>query len=350
MEISELFDTAIKKNASDLHIVAGYYPTIRVNNALYQLTSTALLTDKSTHILLTAILTEEQKENLIANREIDFGYDYQGNRFRCNYYYTKDRLSAAFRLIGDKIKTLEELALPESMYDFAKMNQGLVLITGPTGEGKSTTLASIINEINKNYAKHIITIEDPIEYIYKEGKSIISQRELHQDTHSWSIALRSVLREDPDVVLVGEMRDYETIQAVLTVAETGHLVFSTLHTGSTPEAINRIVDVFPSHQQNQIRNQLSSVLRAVIAQRLLPNFDATKRIPAVEILLNIPAVASVIRDGKNHLLDNIIETEESQGLFLFEKYLSRLYQKGEITKDTALTYAIRGNEIKKFLK
>ena len=198
-------------------------------------------------------------------------------------------------------------------------------------------------------AKHIITIEDPIEFVYKEGKSIVSQRELHLDTHSWTIALKSVLREDPDVVLVGEMRDYDTIQAVLTIAETGHLVFSTLHTSTTPEAINRIIDVFPAHQQGQVRNQLSSVLQAVVSQRLLPDVNNKTRIPALEILINSSAVSSIIREGKMFMLDNVLETEEKQDMILFEKYLMRLYKQGSISKETALQYAIRANEIKKFI-
>ncbi|MBI4008961.1 PilT/PilU family type 4a pilus ATPase, partial [Candidatus Roizmanbacteria bacterium] len=328
----------------------GYYPAIRINNDLFYVRSMNVLTQEAVEKLVFSILSEEQKENLLANKEVDLGYEYKSNRFRTNIYYSKNKLAAAFRLIGSKIRTVEELNLPQQFHHFTNTNQGLVLITGPTGEGKSTTLAAIIDEINQKYAKHIITIEDPIEYVYPSAKSIVSQRELHQDTHSWNIALRSVLREDPDVVLIGEMRDYETIQSALTIAETGHLVFSTLHTGSTPETINRIIDVFPANQQNQIRSQLSSVLKAVIAQRLIPSLDKTRRLPAVEVLQNISSVAAVIREGRTHLLDNILETEEEQGLFLFEKYLLQMYEKSQISKETALTYAIRVNEMKKFLK
>lgn len=350
MDIFHLFDVTIEKQASDLHLIPDYYPAIRINNELYFVRSANMLTNENVEKLVISILNEEQKENLFANKEVDMGYEYKGNRFRTNIYYSKNKLAAAFRLIGSKIKSVDELGLPNNFHQFPDVNQGLILITGPTGEGKSTTLAAIIDEINHKYAKHIITIEDPIEYVYPAAKSIISQRELHQDTHSWNIALRSALREDPDVVLLGEMRDYETIQSALTIAETGHLVFSTLHTGSTSETINRIIDVFPANQQNQIRSQLSSVLKAVIAQRLIPSLDKTKRIPAVEILLNIPSVAAVIREGRTHILDNILETEEEQGLFLFEKYLLKLYEKSLISKDTALTYAIRTNEMRKFLK
>ncbi len=350
MDLFKLFDLTIEKQASDLHLVSGYFPAIRINNELFYDRSAEMLTPEIVEKLLMGILSEEQKENLLANKEIDLGYEYKDNRFRTNIYYAKNKLAAAFRLIGSKIRTVEELSLPPLFHNFTGINQGLILITGPTGEGKSTTLAAVIDEINQKFSKHIITIEDPIEYVYKSAKSIVSQRELHQDTHSWNVALRSVLREDPDVVLIGEMRDYETIQSALTIAETGHLVFSTLHTGSTPETINRIIDVFPANQQNQIRSQLASTLKAVIAQRLIPSLDKTRRLPAVEVLLNIPAVSAVIREGRTHLIDNILETEEELGLFLFEKYLLQLYEKNMISKETALTYAIRLNEIKKFLK
>ena len=350
MDIFQLFDFVIEKQGSDLHLVPGFFPAVRIHGELYQARSGELLTEEVSNKIIFALLTEEQKTNLLANREIDFGYDYQGQRFRANVYYARNKLSGAFRLIGSKIKTIEDLGLPKIFYDFTQYNQGLVLVTGPTGQGKSTTLASMINEINLKSSKHILTIEDPIEYVYPQGKSIVSQRELHQDSHSWNIALRSVLREDPDVVLIGEMRDYDAIQAALIIAETGHLVFSTLHTGSTPEAINRIVDVFPPSQQNQIRTQLSAVLKVVIAQRLIPNIDKTKLLPGIEILINLPSVGSVIRDGRTHLLDNIIETSEDQGLLLFEKHLVSLYQKGLVSQETVLKYAIRPNEVKKFMK
>lgn len=350
MSINELFDVTIEKQASDLHIIPDFFPSIRINNELYLLRNYEIITEQISKELIMAILNEEQKENLMTNKEIDFGYEYKDYRFRCNVYMTKGKISSAFRLISNTIKMITDLNLPTFFHQFTEYKQGLILVTGPTGEGKSTTLASLINEINLKYAKHIITIEDPIEYVYPKGKSIISQRELHQDTHSLKIALRSVLREDPDVVLIGEMRDYETIQSALMIAETGHLVLSTLHTGSAPEAINRIIDVFPAHQQNQVRAELSSVLRAVIAQRLIPSINNLQRIPAVEILFNIPSVAAVIREGRTHMLDNILETEEAQGLIMFEKYLANLYYKGLVTKETVLSFAIRPEEVKKFLK
>ncbi len=225
-----------------------------------------------------------------------------------------------------------------------------MLLTGPTGEGKSTTLASLVNEINRKYAKHIITIEDPIEYVYPRYKSIISQRELHQDTHSWSVALKSALREDPDVILVGEMRDYETISLALTAAETGHLVFSTLHTNSSPESIDRIIDIFPPHQQSQVKSQLAAVLKMVITQRLLPKLNTIERVPATEILVNNSAISTSIREGKTYLIGNILETTEGEGSLLFEKSLLNLYRAGLISKETAFSFAIRPKELEKFIR
>jgi len=347
--IRDLLQITIDKEASDLHIIAGYYPTIRVNHQILPLRTLEVIDSNTSQILLEPLLNEDQKHSLISNREIDIGYEYDGYRFRINLYYAQGKLAAAFRLIPRKIKTIEELNLPASFHGFTNFKQGLVLVTGPTGEGKSTTIASLLNELNLNSTSHIVTIEDPIEFVYPTGKSIVSQRELHQDTYSWNVALKSVLREDPDIVLVGEMRDYDTVQAVLTIAETGHLVFSTLHTNSTPETIDRIIDVFPAHQQNQVRSQLASVLKVVVSQRLLPHINNTERIPGIEILSNTNAVANLIREGKTFLLNNVIETSEEDGMLLFEKNLVQLVRKGLITKEVALIYALRRNEIQKFL-
>ncbi len=349
MEISELLQLTIDKQASDLHLISGYYPAIRTSGELHQLTTLPLLTKELCESLIFAVLTREQKDNFLTNRENDIGYEFNGYRFRTNVYYSQGTVSASFRLIPNVIKTLEELHIPDFLHRCTDLKQGLVLLTGPTGEGKSTTLASIINEINSKYTKHIITIEDPVEFIYPKKKSIISQRQLQDDTLTWAMALRSALREDPDVLLVGEMRDYDTIQLVLTAAETGHLVFSTLHTNSTPESIDRIIDAFPSDQQNQVKNQLSSVLKMVVTQRLIPRIDKNGLISAVEILLNTFPVAANIREGKTYLLNNILETEESQGFLLFEKYLLKLYKDGLISKETAFSYAIRPKEMEKFI-
>ncbi len=350
MDISELLQVIINQKASDLHLIEGYYPTVRINGALHPLTSFPVLTRELSQSLIFSILSAEQKENFLANHEIDMGYGFKDSRFRVNVYYAQMAVCSSFRYIPNAIKTLEELELPLSLGDCVDMRQGLVLLTGPTGMGKSTTLAALVNKINLAYAKHIITIEDPVEFVYPKSKSIISQRQLQDDTLAWSMALRSALREDPDVILVGEMRDYETIQLVLTAAETGHLVFSTLHTNSTAESINRIIDIFPSNQQNQVRNQLASVLKLVVSQRLLPEISGAKLIPGVEILKNTYPIAANIREGKTHLIDNILETSESDGCILFEKYLMSLYRTGRISRDIALNYAIRRAEIEKFIK
>jgi twitching motility protein PilT len=333
------------RNASDLHIIEGYYPTIRINNKLLYLREFGIVTKEDTELLPRSLLSQNQQQLFMENKEIDFSYPFEEIRFRVNLYQTKGSTAASFRLIPATIKTITELSLPDIFNTFTSYKQGLILFTGPTGEGKSTSLAAIINDFNTRESEHIITIEDPIEFIYPKARSVVSQREVGQDTHSWTGALKSVLREDPDIVLVGEMRDYETIQSVLTVAETGHLVFSTLHTGSATEAINRIIDVFPAHQQNQVKTSLANSLIAVIAQRLLPSSDGTTRVPAIEILLNGSSVAPLIREGKVFQLDNVIETSEQSGMILFEKYLAKLYSAGRITRQTAYSYAIRKNII-----
>lgn len=350
MDLSNLLQLTIEKKASDLHMVPGYYPAIRVNGELFQLTTLEVITFENAEKMLISILNHEQKEILVANREIDLAYKLSDTRFRVNLYYAQNVLCGSFRLIEPRIRTFEQLGLPAFLHQCTDLRQGLVLLTGPTGEGKSTTLASIVNEINQKYAKHIITIEDPIEYVYSKYKSVISQRELHQDTHSWTVALKSALREDPDVILVGEMRDFETISLVLTAAETGHLVFSTLHTNSAPESIDRIIDIFPPHQQNQIKNQLSNVLKMIITQRLMPKLNVVGRVPGIEILVNTPAVATSIREGKTFLISNILETSESEGSLLLEKSLLNLYRAGMISKETAYSFAIRPKEIARLIK
>src|SRR3989344_2746614 len=270
MDIVKLLEKTISAAASDLHIVVGLPPMIRVEGELSPVEERPL-TDEETQEMVFSLLSPEQKDLFLVNRELDFSYDHEAKgRFRVNAYHQKGFVSAALRLIPSQIRTIEELNLPKVLHDFAKLRQGFVLVTGPTGHGKSTTLAAVIQEINETQASHIVTVEDPIEYVYPIGRSIISQRELHSDTHSWEIALRSALREDPDVVLIGEMRDYETIAAALTIAETGHLVFATLHTNSAAQTIDRIVDVFPEHQQGQIRLQLSNTLEAAMEWAIRP--------------------------------------------------------------------------------
>jgi len=351
MNISELLAIAVERKASDLHIVAGYPPSLRINRELMQLNSIPELTKTQTSELLTPLMNDVQKKRFDESLELDFSYvDTNNERFRVNYYYQKGTIAASFRHISTKIRTIEELMLPQVFHQFIKHPYGLVLFTGPTGEGKSTSLAALIQEINETTTKHIVTIEDPIEYVFPQRKGIISQRELSLDTYSWTNALRTVLRQDPDIIFVGEMRDFETISAALTAAETGHLVFSTLHTSATVEAVNRIVDVFPPHQQPQIRSQLAAMLRVVIAQRLIRSTsDTNPIIPAIEIMQNTSAVAALIREGKFFMLDSVLETGDDHGMIIMEKYLAKLIREGVISKDVGVQNALRPSLLSKYL-
>lgn len=354
MDIKELLSLTVKNNASDFHLFPGIPPSFRIDGSLTYLSSHEALTKESIETMIYSLLTPEQKELLITNKELDFSIDYNEannnfvGRFRINAYFQRGSLCGAFRFLPPIIRTIEELRLPKVIHDFSFLKQGFVLITGPTGHGKSTTLASIVNEINLNKSYHILTIEDPIEYVYPKGKSIISQREIGIDTHSWSMALRSALREDPDVVLIGEMRDPETMSAAITIAETGHLVFSTLHTNSASQSIDRIIDSFPSHQQEQVRVQLASSLKGIVSQRLLPQISGG-RIPAVEVLIATSAVASNIRDGKTHLIDSIIQTSQDVGMITLESSLSQLVLTGAITLETAKGYALHQDELQRMI-
>lgn len=349
MQIHELLDLTIKNHASDLHLLPGIPPTIRVDGALKAFPGSSVLLPQEVEEMIFSILKPEQKILLINNKEIDFSFGFGGGaygdlgRFRSNIYYQRGVLSAEFRFLQPNIRDIEELGLPKICHNFAQLKQGFILATGPTGQGKSTTLAAIINEINFSKSVHILTIEDPIEYVYPLGKSIISQREMNLDTHSWPLALRSALREDPDVVLVGEMRDPETIAAAITIAETGHLVFSTLHTNSASQTIDRIIDSFPANQQAQVRVQLASTLKGVISQRLIPRIDQG-RVPAVEVMVGNSAISSNIRDGKTHLIDSIIQTSQDSGMMPLESSLASLVLSGTISLETAKTYALRPEE------
>ncbi|PIY94630.1 MAG: type IV pili twitching motility protein PilT [Candidatus Levybacteria bacterium CG_4_10_14_0_8_um_filter_35_23] len=354
MTIQELLDITIKNKASDLHLLVGICPAIRIDGVLNYVTSYEALTAQDIETMLFSILKPDQKELLLNNKEIDFSFGFGGGsygdlgRFRINLYYQRGYLSAAFRFLEPKVKTIEELRLPKICHSFADLKQGFVLVTGPTGHGKSTTLAAIINEINVKRACHILTIEDPVEYVYPIGKSIISQRELEIDTHSWAMALRSALREDPDVVLVGEMRDPETISAAITIAETGHLVFSTLHTNSASQTIDRIIDTFPATQQAQIRIQLASSLKGIVSQRLLPQISGG-RVPAVEVLIGSSAILSNIREGKTHLIDSVIQTSQEEGMATLESSLASLVLSGSISLEIARSYSLRPNELMRMI-
>jgi twitching motility protein PilT len=349
MDIQQLLKLTIENKASDLHLLVGISPAVRIDGVLSSLSNFPALTEQAIEQMIFSLLSPDQKERLVANKELDFSFGFggptgSGGRFRTNAYYQRGYLSAAFRYLEPKIKTVEDLMLPKICDEFTKLKQGFILVTGPTGQGKSTTLAAIINQINQTRAEHILTIEDPIEYIYPNGKSIISQREMGLDSHSWSHALRSALREDPDVVLIGEMRDPETIAEAVTIAETGHLVFSTLHTNSASQTIDRIIDSFPAAQQAQIRIQLASTLKGIISQRLLPQISGG-RVPAVEVLIGNSAIASNIRDGKTHLIDSIIETSQGVGMMSLEQSLSALVMAGTISLETAKSYALRPDDL-----
>lgn len=345
---SQIFDFAIERNASDIHIVPNYYPTIRVQTRLVQITTMPILDQATCEKIIFSILNDEQREMLISSKEYDFSYTYKDQRFRFNVYYTIDGISAAARLIPGTIRSLEQLGIPESLYAIAELNEGLVIVNGQTGQGKSSTLAALLQYMNEHQERHIITIEDPIEYVFPKGKSMFSQRELHNNTHSWAIALKSAMREDPDVVMVGEMRDMETMQSALMLAETGHLVLTTLHTTTAAESVNRIVDTFPSYQQDQVRYQLSGVLKYSISQKLLPSAQGTL-VPAVEIMKNIAPVANSIREGKIHFIDNFLITNENEGMILFEKYLHILVSKGIVTKEVAVNNAFRTDYMRRLL-
>jgi len=340
-----ILDLLISQGGSDLHLMVGIVPTIRVKGNLYPVQNVEPLVPEVAEQLIFSLVNKEQREYIITNKELDFSYEHDnGARFRVNVYHEKGNLSAALRFIPSKIKTIDELGLPPIFHQFAQYPQGLILITGPTGEGKSTSLAAIMDEINSTRAEHILTIEDPVEFVYKPNKSIISQREVSKDTNSWDVAMRSALREDPDVVLVGEMRDFETIASAITIAETGHLVFATLHTATAAQTIDRIVDVFPAHQQSQIRMQLAGTLQAVVSQRLVPKVDGNL-FATFEIMLANSAVRSMIRDGKTHQLDSVIQTSSGEGMMLFEMHLAQLIQQGTIDKETALRKAFRPKEL-----
>ena len=350
MDIKKLLQLVVQRQASYLHIVVGVPPHIRLDGKLVPVEGEAVVTEELAKDLIFPLLNPQQKDLFLVNKEVDFSLQFgKLARFRINAYFEKGNMAAALRLIGEKIKSIAELNLPSICNELSELKQGLVLVTGPTGHGKSTTLAAIVNEINMKRSDHIVTIEDPIEYIYKSSKSIISQREMHGDTHSWAVALKSVLREDPDVVLVGEMRDYETIAAALTVAETGHLVLATLHTNSAAQTIDRVVDVFPEHQQAQIRVQLSNVLSAVLAQRLVPTIGGG-RAAVMEILLGTTAVKTSIREGKSHMINNVIQTSGDLGMQSLEKDLARLINAGKIDVNVAKDYSLSPQELTRLVK
>lgn len=349
LHIDELLNIVVEKNSSDLHICYDAEPVIRVDGKLIRL-NYEKLAPTDTARLLYAIINDEQIERFERTLELDFSYSLPKKaRFRVNYYRDRGAIAGAFRLIPNRIPTVRELNLPPILEELSKKPRGLILCTGPTGHGKSTTLAAMINQINRSRAEHIITIEDPIEYLHTHNLSIINQRELGHDTHAFANALRACLREDPDVILVGEMRDTETIALAITAAETGHLVFATLHTNNASESIDRIIDVFPPGQQDQIRIQLANNLQAVISQQLLPRAGSPGRIPAIEVMIATPAIRNLIRENKTHQIPSMIQTSGAHGMQSMDQNLRDLYMKGFITFEDAMARAINIDELKKMI-
>jgi len=348
--IKHLLELTVERNASDLHAIVGIPPTLRIEGQLHPVPAETISTPDTVYSFLKEILSTEMLERLVVNKEIDFSLAFSEKaRFRVNAYSSKGAFAISFRKIPLEIPELDSLGLPKILHSFTSLRQGFILVTGPTGHGKSTTLAAVLDEINKTRETHIITIEDPIEFIFKPIKSIISQREMGEDTHSWQIALRSVLREDPDVVLVGEMRDYETISAALTIAETGHLVFATLHTNSAAQTIDRIVDVFPDEQQDQVRLQLSNVIEAVFSMRLVPGTTGN-RVVAYEMMLGSPAIKTAVRDGKTHQIDNILQTSQEIGMNTLEVSLASLIKSGKVSLETAQAFSLRPEELNRLIR
>ena len=350
LRIEILLEEIVRKNASDLHLQVGLPPMMRVDGVLTPFSGYSQLNAEEVEQLVFAILDDDQRKILIKDKEFDFSFAFGDlGRFRVNAFHEKGNLAASLRLIPTQIKTINELGLPPAIQSFADYPRGLILVAGPTGSGKSTTLAALIDKINSEKAQHIITIEDPIEFTHKSKRSAIVQREVHYDTYSFSAALRSSLRQDPDVVLIGEMRDLETISAAITIAETGHLVFATLHTNSAAQSIDRMIDVFPPHQQPQVRSQLANILQGICAQRLVPAIGGG-RVVAAEIMVANPAIRNIIREGKTHQLDTVIQTGADQGMQTMDRTLVKMVQSGIVTYDNAREFAVDLVEFERLMR
>jgi twitching motility protein PilT len=349
--IDDLLEQMVTRNASDLHLSVGAPPAVRVRGRVERLPDYGTLTAEDTQQLLYRIMSSEQQKNLEIKRQIDMSHSIPGlARFRVNVYFQREALAAAFRLIPEELKTLEELGLPSALRDFVDKPRGLVLVTGPTGSGKTTTLAALIDEINRTRSDHILTIEDPIEFIHPHKRCIVNQREIGPDATTFAEALRAALRQDPDVILLGEMRDLETIATALTAAETGHLVFGTLHTQSAPGTIDRIIDVFPAEQQEQVRVQIASSLQGVVTQSLIPTLDGTGRVAALEVLIPDDAVRNLIRQGKVEQIYSVMQTASSRGMQTMEQSLAELTMRGVISKETALGASSRREQLEGLLE
>ena len=348
MEFIEIVKRAIEMEASDIHITVGIPPTARINGELVHVIE-EVLTPEDTKSLVLEAIDEKQKAKLTQDGELDLSYSAEGiGRLRINAFKQRNSYSMAIRIINLTIPSMDDLGLPEVVQKLAKTRRGLILVTGPTGSGKSTTLASMIDQINHDRSGHILTLEDPIEYLHKHNKSIVNQREIGLDSDSFSNALRAALRQDPDVILVGEMRDLETISIAITAAETGHLVLSTLHTLGAAKTIDRVIDVFPPHQQQQVKTQLSSVLEGIISQQLLPTKDGNGRVASFEILVGTPAIRSLIREGKTHQIQTMLQTGTKHGMETMDMFLLKIYKAGKISKDSLLSYAIDKDMVLRF--
>jgi twitching motility protein PilT len=350
LDFSEILLAVVKQKASDLHLTAGAPPMLRVRGSLVAMEGMPKLTPTDTREIVYAILNSTQRQRLETDWQLDFAYSVPGvGRYRVNAYFQRGTIGAAFRLIPTETVPIEKLGLPSVVRSFSKKPRGIILVTGPTGSGKSTSLASLINEINETRDEHIMTIEDPIEFLHQHKRCIVNQRELGADAQSFSLGLKAALRQDPDVILVGEMRDLETISTALTAAETGHLVFATLHTQDTAQTIDRIIDVFPPHQQQQVRVQLSVALQGIMTQQLLPTADGSGRIACCEVLSLTPAVRNLIREGKTHQIHSVLQTSASKGMQSMDAALATLVRAGKITRELAESRSGQPEELRRLL-
>ncbi len=349
-KLGELLTATARENASDLHLGVGRKPTLRIDGVLVPLEKEAILTPEAMEGLVAVLLNEEQTQKLQRNKQVDFAYSYEDKaRFRVNTFYQRGYLAAALRLIAGQIRTIEELGLPPILHDFAKLSQGFVLVVGPAGHGKSTTLAAVLDEVNHTRPDHIITIEDPIEYLFTQDRSITSQREVGNDVETFHGGLRTILRQDPDVIMIGEMRDAVSIGTAMTAAETGHLVFSTLHTNSASQTIDRIIDSFAPEQQSQVISQLAATLVGIVSQRLMPRISGG-RVPAVEIMIVNAAIRNLIRERKVYQIDLVIETSLQEGMITLNRSMANLVKNKQVTLETAELYSQNPAELKILLE
>jgi twitching motility protein PilT len=350
IDFADILMEVVQRRASDLHLSAGAHPTVRIRGRLSPLEDYPILSDTDTREVVYSILTGDQRQRLETDWQLDFAYSIPGHaRFRVNAYYQRGAIGAAFRLIPFGLTSIDDLGLPATVHDFTRRPRGFVLVTGPTGSGKSTSLAAMLDEINRTREEHIMTIEDPIEFLHAHKKCLVNQRELGSDAQSFADALRAALRQDPDVILVGEMRDLDTISTALTAAETGHLVFATLHTQDTAQTIDRIIDVFPPEQQGQVRVQLSVALEGIMTQQLLPTADGAGRVAATEVLVPTPAVRNLIREGKTHQIYSVLQTSSAQGMQTMDTSLATLVREGKITQKIAEARSTTPDELRRLL-